>query len=566
METQKNCIIHCRVSKPSEAHDGESLKQQEDVCRTIAERKNLKVLGIWKEPFSGRKEHRPYFDEMMDYIKNNYEKIDYLMIRSIDRFTRGGSSDFDRLKKEFGQYGIEIIDSMGIIQPPQNTLEYLGVKYDWSNYYPSGASEIAAAEDSKNEVRNMLSRTIGRQIVLTRQGYHTGVPDDGYLTKKIVTSDGKKKTIQVEDPERGKYYKEMFGLRANGSYSDAEIVDKINAMGFKSKERNRWNKGHDGFIGKMGGIPLTIKQFQKNIKKPIYAGIICEKWTSYLPVRAQYDSLISIETFNKANRGKVFIKEEKDGAWQILYDYSPIQKINKKNKNNPEFPYKNVILCPTCGKPLKGSFSRGKSGNRFPSYFCERGKHKRFSVQRKILHENIEKFIRTIKFTDEYLIALEDLLLTESKAQLQDIVKSSADISKNVSDLKIKQVALFNEFSIASQPTTKRMIEEKIEELEQQINNTKEQRNDLELSEDEIKYFIKETSFLVEHLEKLLLDSNNMFRQQNYFGLLFDSFPTYNDIVNGTPKLSLVFEINEDFKKTKSLITAPQGIEPWFSA
>ncbi len=42
--------------------------------------------------------------------------------------------------------------------------------------------------------------------------------------------------------------------------------------------------------------------FHHYISNPIYAGIVVTKWTNYEPVKTPYDSLVSIETWNKTNR------------------------------------------------------------------------------------------------------------------------------------------------------------------------------------------------------------------------------------------------------------------------
>jgi hypothetical protein len=64
----------------------------------------------------------------------------------------------------------------------------------------------------------------------------------------------------------------------------------------------------------------------------------------------------------------------------------------------------------------------------------------------------------------------------------------------------------------------------------------------------------------MEHLEFLLLQSENMTKQQAMFGLLFEEFPTYDEIVNGTPKLSLVFELSKAYAEGKTLLVARRGI------
>jgi len=47
------------------------------------------------------------------------------------------------------------------------------------------------------------------------------------------------------------------------------------------------------------------------------------------------------------------------------------------------------------------------------------------------------------------------------------------------------------------------------------------------------------------------------------FGLLFDETPTYQELIDGTPKLACLFKLNEDFTTTKSLDVSHTGLEPF---
>jgi hypothetical protein len=49
------------------------------------------------------------------------------------------------------------------------------------------------------------------------------------------------------------------------------------------------------------------------------------------------------------------------------------------------------------------------------------------------------------------------------------------------------------------------------------------------------------------------------------FSLVFDELPTYEEILNGTPKLSLPYKLSEEFSKTKSLSVTPRRIELRFN-
>ena len=50
----------------------------------------------------------------------------------------------------------------------------------------------------------------------------------------------------------------------------------------------------------------------------------------------------------------------------------------------------------------------------------------------------------------------------------------------------------------------------------------------------------------MEHLEELLIDTKNMRRQQQLFGMMFNELPTYDQIIDGTVDLAEYFRINKE--------------------
>jgi hypothetical protein len=60
-------------------------------------------------------------------------------------------------------------------------------------------------------------------------------------------------------------------------------------------------------IGKGGGNPLDKDAMDLFLRSPIYADINNEKWADGKPVRTVFEGLVSIETFNAANQGKIYI-------------------------------------------------------------------------------------------------------------------------------------------------------------------------------------------------------------------------------------------------------------------
>ena len=57
-----------------------------------------------------------------------------------------------------------------------------------------------------------------------------------------------------------------------------------------------------------------------------------------------------------------------DKVQEILDGKKPITTV--KHRANPAFPLRGLFRCATCGGPLTASFSRSKTGKRYPYFFC----------------------------------------------------------------------------------------------------------------------------------------------------------------------------------------------------
>ena len=553
-----NCIIHCRVSTAKQAQEGESLDVQEKICRGIVGTKGWTIVPegkVWREGFSGRKEQRPAFEEIIDYLDRNPGTVTHYVFRAIDRFTRGGSFSYESMKRRLVKRGVQMVDTYGIIQPAKNTLEDLGFEYDWSVFSPSEITELVVSSTAKTEVTNILTRMIGQEIRLTQQGYKIGHSEDGYKNEKV-NIEGRKRTIQVPDPDRSKFYIEMFNLRASGGFTDEEIVRRVNAMGFRSRIHNRWDKSHEKIIGQTAGRPLTVKQLQKIVQKPIYAGIRCGKWTRYQPIKAKYEGLVSIETFNRANRGRISIRIDGSGL-QLLREASKTGQ--RRNRQNPQFPYKSMVLCPICKRPFFGSSSRGKSGQKFPAYHCNRS-HPYFRVKKSVLEEATETFLARLRFRTEVAERIDALLVKRFRQQQGRIMKEAATMGKNVSELELGKAAALKSYISATSPVVKAGIEQEIENLDGQIKNAQGERSRLEITEQDIHDFVRTAKNLMEHPDQLLLNPVNTRQQQELYALVFDRLPDYRQIAFGTPDLAWIFKLSSANPSVKNLTVRLQRL------
>ena len=204
--------------------------------------------------------------------------------------------------------------------------------------------KIMEAEGAKDEAVGIIVRMISAEVIQTRQGYSMRSPNDGYQNVKEIV-EGKKRSVHAVDEQRAKYYRELFRLRAAGNHSDQEIADRINAMGYLSKRQNIWQTEgkQKKVVGKTEPKPMTVKQLQKVVRRTMYAGVKFETWNKLQgPVWAVFatgsEPIVNVETFNRANRGKIFIGEEADGKPQVLYDFvAPSPFVRTRKKFHPDY-------------------------------------------------------------------------------------------------------------------------------------------------------------------------------------------------------------------------------------
>lgn len=546
MKTNKKipntCLGRARISAHKQI-TGMSLDEQVEEIKEYANENNLRILPdgeIPKEIHTGKKRSSVY-SKHIQYIKNNPGKVGYYVITVIDRYTRQGPEEYSKNKKELANLGVALVDTRDLIKPKKNLkeLEELGFEYSWSVSSPSEEAERRLAEDSEKEGNKILVRTIPKQIKYTQQGYKVRSSVDGYVNKRIHI-DGQMRYISSPDPERSHFIIKMFELRLKNKLDDHQIVDYMNnKMNYRSKTFNRWNKEKTKRVGIGGGKKLTTKQLQRIIKRVAYAGITSEKWTHHNPVNARWDGLVSLEKFNKANRGKIFIKKKGD-EYEALYDHHPIKKTYTRLKYNPEYPFK-CIKCPICEKPFKGSASRGKSGKSFPSYHCAR-KHKRFAVPRKNMHNLIEENLAKLDYSSEYINILKDVLLIKFNKKIEEMKDGRKNSIRNISLLEEKQSQTLTSLVNSTSDVVRKLLDKKLNELEEEIQRNKVGSLIPIIKKSDIYDLLRYASKIVEHPQKTLLDMDNPMRQEKLMELLFGGLPTYKELNSGTPKLSFVFK------------------------
>lgn len=566
-----NAIALLRVSSQKQGIGGDGPKQQLEACEFKAGKDGRIITKSFEHVESGAKrlEEQPSW-KAVRYCETHPE-IKYCYVKDISRFTRGGARAFIPLWDALLELNVELIDTEGNVDDKVvNTLEEKNISYSWSKVRPSRRKAIDKAEEYRENREKLLQLMIGAEVQYARQGYKVGVAQYGYKNIKAPTEHGIR-TIMVPNEEEAVYVRRMFELIAQGKKWNA-VCDTVNAMGFRTRTKNKWDKSKKKIIGIIGDEPLNYKQLWRYLNNPIYCGVTKHKMlriedesgetVEHQPIFFKGEAIVSIELWNKANKGK-FAIDVQDGKITIYEGKIP-SRYTKKTKEDKRWPYKLYLRCHVCGRQIKASAPRGKLKS-VPIYHCagtNQDKHKYFGQNANQLHDEIETLIRHLEFSEEFIQKLRDKLLSRYESRREKAHQDSLNTSKQVQNIQDEQTLIIEKIKQTSSSVVLKALEEDYEKLEKDKAQAIVQRNEVEVEEVDVQTVINYFRYWMEHLEELLIDEDNPLISARLFSLCFEAPPTIPEIINGTPTLSPLFRLNEEYKKQKETqngLSLPNG-------
>lgn len=227
-------VAAIRVSTVRQGTYGDSPEAQKEQIERFAHLRGINIKQTFLFLESASKDEQP-MQQAIDYCKDPKHKINLFIVKSIDRFTRGGSYVYSDLKMQLSKNNVRLVDIYGVIgSQPVNTLEHLGLSYKWSVYDPTKNSEILEAERASDEKRDIMSRIIGAEIRYTRLGYWMRQPPMGYLSQKVETSNGSRRLL-APHPSESRWVIRMYELKARGILANKQIVARVNRLGYRSR-------------------------------------------------------------------------------------------------------------------------------------------------------------------------------------------------------------------------------------------------------------------------------------------------------------------------------------------
>ena len=301
-----DCVIYTRVSDIKQM-DNLSLETQLKYSNQYAQQKGWVVREYFGGTYeSAKSDERKQFQRMIHYVKTTKYKISYIIVYSLERFSRNDNSIW--LANQLRKLGTEIVS---VTQP-----------IDTSN--PAGQLQqkmLFLFGEHANLLRRQKCMAGTKERLL--KGEWCNKAPIGYDHVKI---NGERKIVINA---KGELIKKAFHWKMNEDCSFEEIRKRL--------------AGH--------GLNLHLNRITEIFKNPFYCGILTHNALEGQTVEGIHEKLISREVFLRVNK---------------IYQQSSTAGYSQKEENQ-DIPLKRFLHCNQCKEPMQGYIA--KKWN-IPYYKC----------------------------------------------------------------------------------------------------------------------------------------------------------------------------------------------------
>ena len=386
--TPKFAVSYLRVSSKDQAErgggddEGYSIPAQREANKMKAHSIGAIVCKEFVERgISARNADRSELQKMLTYIRDNCERVDYVIVHKVDRWARnrGDDADITRAIRDAG--AVLVSASEAIDETPSGQLVH-GIMASIAEFYSLNLS---------NEVKKGMAQKA------KNGGTPTKAPI-GYKNIRDHDEMGRRNSRVEIDPERAPLITLAFKEYAMNKWSLSTLAEHLADLGL--------------------GTPATVKLPAKLINKkmlhdvltnPYYKGIVTYNGAEY---PGKHTSIIDEPTWDKVQE---LLQSNQNGERKRIHDHY----------------LKSTVYCGKCGARLIICNSKSRSGNRYPYFVCSAKNNKRNDCDQRALliddvADSIAALYERINFSSEFRALIEewvkveiDKLVVESKTELE---------------------------------------------------------------------------------------------------------------------------------------------------
>ena len=201
----------------------------------------------------------------------------------------------------------------------------------------------------------------------------------------------------VPDPERAALVKQAFEDFATGRFTKQEVLARVTEVGLRTRR----------------GLVLSPQSFGQMLRNSIYIGMI-ESPEYGVSTRGVFEPLVSEQTFYRA---------------QAILD-GRVQVSGPRERNHPDFPLRGFVRCDRCGRPLTGSWSKGRNGH-YAYYHCQR-QCRAVNVSKSTLEGLFVDELALLQPTAGYMRLVKDRVLYVWQQRTSEVKDRAAEVERRV--------------------------------------------------------------------------------------------------------------------------------------
>lgn len=251
--TPRLAVSYLRVSTRGQAERGGGADEGFSIpAQREANKKKALSMGAFviKEfvdrGTSAKSADRPELQKMLEYVKENADRVDYVIVHKIDRLARNRGDDID-IMRTLWDCGVQLVSASESIDDTPAGMLMHGIMSSIAEFYSQNlANEVKKGMDEK--VKN--GGTVSRAPL-------------GYINVRRVDDKGREERTVVLDEERAPLVKLAFEEYATGNWTVDDLAEHLAACGLTTRATPQ-----------IPSTPVTKKAIYPILKNPYYKGVI----------------------------------------------------------------------------------------------------------------------------------------------------------------------------------------------------------------------------------------------------------------------------------------------------
>ena len=375
--TPKFAVSYLRVSTRGQAERGGGADEGFSIPaqREANKRKALSMGAIVGKEFvdrgaSAKSADRPELQEMLEYVKENADRVDYVIVHKVDRLARNRGDDID-IMRTLRECGVQLVSASESIDDTPAGMLLHGIMSSIAEFY---------SQNLANEVKKGMGEKVKGGGTPCRASL-------GYLNIRRVDEKGREERTVVLDEERAPLIKLAFEEYATGNWTVNDLAEHLAMCGLTTRATPR-----------IPSAPINAKALNKILINPYYKGVVTYKGVEYT---GSHPALVDELT------------------WQQVQNILASHVNGERTREHPHF-LKGSLYCRSCGSRMIINYTKSRSGVRYPYFVCG-GRHNKVvdCKQRAVLIDEIERQVEQIYDRYSYPPAVREYL----EKFLQDQVK-----------------------------------------------------------------------------------------------------------------------------------------------